>query len=106
LLSKDQLLSVVWAYATQEGMYSNWKWMEQLQTGYDTNKSNQPHEVFLAGLNTLLRRVEAAIVALGGEIMPRNRTSLGAPETMPSALAMPAERPPATADRRVIAMAQ
>jgi hypothetical protein len=106
LLSKDQLLSVVWAYATQEGMYSNWKWMEQLQTGYDTNKSNQPHEVFMTGLNTLLRRVEAAIVALGGEIMPRNRNSLGAPEATTSALAVPAERPPAPADRRVIAIAQ
>src|SRR5262245_53643240 len=105
LLPKDQLLSVVWAYATQEGMYSNWKWMEQLQDAYDTSKINQPHEVFVTGLNTLLRRVETAIVALGGEVM-RNRSSLGAPEPAASALAVPDDRPPAPVERRVIAMAQ
>jgi hypothetical protein len=104
------LLSVVWAYATQEGMYSNWKWMEQLQNGYDTNKINQPHEVFVTGLNTLLRRVEAAIIALGGEIIPR-RGSLGAPEPSSSplpvsSLAVSEDRPPAPSDRRVIAMVQ
>ena len=111
LLSKEQMLSVVWAYATQEGMYSNWKWMEQLQNGYDTNKINQPHEVFVTGLSTLLRRVEAAIIALGGEIMPRSRSSLGAPE--PSSSPLPVsplpvteDRPPAPSDRRAIAMVQ
>jgi hypothetical protein len=107
LLPKDQLLSVVWAYATQEGMYSNWKWMEQLQDAYDTSKLNQPHEVFITGLNTLLRRVETAIVALGGEVMPRNRTSLGVPEpASPAALTGPEDRSPAPVERRVIAMAQ
>jgi hypothetical protein len=105
LLPEDQLLSVVWAYATQEGMYSNWKWMEQLQDAYDTSKINQPHEVFITGLNTLLRRVETAIVALGGEVM-RNRSSLGAPEAAASALAVPDDRPLAPVERRVIAMAQ
>jgi hypothetical protein len=106
LLAKDQLLSVVWAYATQEGMYSNWKWMEQLQDAYDTSKLNQPHEVFITGLNTLLRRVETAIVALGGEVIPRSRNSLGAPEPAASALAVPDDRPQAPIERRVIAMAQ
>jgi hypothetical protein len=107
LLPKDQLLSVVWAYATQEGMYANWKWMEQLQDTYDTTKLNQPHEVFVTGLSTVLRRVEAAIVALGGEVMSRGRTTLGAPEpSPPAALALSEERPPATSDRRVIAMVQ
>jgi hypothetical protein len=106
LLPKDQLLSVVWAYATQEGMYSNWKWMEQLQDAYDTSKINQPHEVFITGLTTLLRRVETAIVALGGEVMPRNRNSLGAPEPLASALAVPDDRPQAPVERRVIAMAK
>jgi hypothetical protein len=107
LLPKDQLLSVVWAYATQEGVYSNWKWMEQLQDAYDTSKLNQPHEVFITGLNTLLRRVETAIVALGGEVMPRNRTSLGVSEpTGPSALAGPEDRSHAPVERRVIAMAK
>jgi hypothetical protein len=107
LLPKDQLLSVVWAYATQEGMYSNWKWMEQLQDAYDTSKLNQPHEVFITGLNTLLRRIETAIVALGGEVMPRNRASLGIPEAASaSALAGPEDRSHAPIERRVIAMAQ
>ena len=107
LLPKDQLLSVVWAYATQEGMYSNWKWMEQLQDSYDTSKINQPHEVFITGLNTLLRRIETAIVALGGEVMPRNRASLGIPEpTSASALPGPEDRGHAPIERRVIAMAQ
>src|SRR5262245_22146276 len=107
LLPKDQLLSVVWAYATQEGMYSNWKWMEQLQDSYDTSKINQPHEVFITGLNTLLRRIETAIVALGGEVMPRNRASLGIPEpASASALPGPEDRPHAPIERRVIAMAQ
>ena len=106
LLPKDQLLAVVWAYATQEGMYSNWKWMEQLQDAYDTSKINQPHEVFITGLNTLLRRVETAIVALGGEVLPRNRTSLGAPGLPTSSLAVPEDRPPAPVERRVIALAQ
>jgi len=106
LLPKDQLLSVVWAYATQEGMYSNWKWMEQLQDAYDTSKINQPHEVFVTGLNTLLRRVETAIVALGGEVMPRNRNTLGAPEPSTSAIAVADERAQAPVERRVIAMAQ
>ena len=106
LLPKDQLLSVVWAYATQEGMYANWKWMEQLQNDYDTNKINQPHEVFVTGLNALLRRVEAAIVALGGEIIPRGRNTLGAPEASAAPLAVTEERPAAAADRRVIAMLQ
>jgi len=105
LLPKEQLLSVVWAYATQEGMYANWKWMEQLQNNYDTNKINQPHEVFVTGLNALLRRVETAIVALGGEIMPRSR-NLGAPEASAAPLAVTEERPPAASDRRVIAMLQ
>src|SRR5262245_15292517 len=103
LLPKDQLLSVVWAYATQEGMYSNWKWMEQLQDAYDTSKLNQPHEVFITGLNTLLRRVETAIVALGGEVIPRSRNSL---EPAASALAVPDDRPQAPIERRVTAMAQ
>ena len=107
LLPKDQLLSVVWAYATQEGMYANWKWMEQLQEAYDTSKLNQPHEVFITGLNSLLRRVETAIVALGGEVMPRNRASLGMPEpASTAALPGPDDRPLAAIERRVIAMAQ
>jgi hypothetical protein len=106
LLPKDELLCVVSAYATQEGMYANWKWMEQLQNTYDTNKINQPHEVFVTGLNSLLRRVEAAIVALGGEIMPRGRNTLGAPEASSAPLAVTEERTPASSDRRVIAMLQ
>ncbi|HJZ30450.1 MAG TPA: hypothetical protein VKF35_05065 [Hyphomicrobiaceae bacterium] len=104
LLSNDQMLSVVWAYATQEGMYSNWKWMEQLQSTYDTTKNNQPHEVFVTSLQSLLRRVEAAIVALGGEILPRNRNSLSAPEASPLPLAE--ERPQPLAERRAVALAQ
>jgi hypothetical protein len=105
LLSKDQMLAVVWAYATQEGMYSNWKWMEQLQNGYDTSKLNQPHEVFVTGLGTLLRRVETAIVALGGELLPRNRNTLGAPEPAGTPLAVADDRPAPT-ERRVVAMVQ
>ena len=107
LLAEDQLLSVVSAYATQEGMYANWKWMEQLQSNYDTNKINQPHEVFVTGLNTLLRRIEAAIAALGGEVASRNRATLGLPESAaPAALPASEDRPAATTDRRVIAMVQ
>jgi hypothetical protein len=63
--------------------------------------------VFITGLNSLLRRVETAIVALGGEVMPRNRTGLGMPEPAnTAALPGPDDRPLAAIERRVIAMAQ